>query len=300
MSQDPRFAILEDRGFLSVAGPDRVEFLQGLISNDVEKAGSERALYAALLTPQGKYLHDFFVIALDGALFLDCERARLGDLQKRLTLYKLRADVTLDDRSGEFTAAALFGEGWAGAAGVSGEAGAQASFGGGVAYGDPRLPEAGGRALVPARDARKGLEEAGFRATEAADYDRMRLQLGLPDGSRDLIVEKSILLESGFDELNGLDWDKGCYMGQELTARTKYRGLVKKRLVPVRFDGPPPDPETPVMLGESQVGELRSSLATDDGGIGLALMKLEALENSAELRAGDVAVIPEKPGWMGT
>jgi folate-binding protein YgfZ len=298
MSQQPLFSILEGRGLLAVAGPDRVEFLQGLVSNDVMKAGPDRALYAALLTPQGKYLHDFFVVAMNNVLFLDCERARQEDLQKRLTLYKLRADVTLDDRSGEFTVSALFGNGWAGAAGVSGEAGAQASFGGGVAYGDPRLSDAGGRALLPAGDAETGLEAAGFTAAEAADYDRLRLGLGLPDGSRDLVVEKSILLESGFDELNGLDWDKGCYMGQELTARTKYRGLVKKRLVPVTFDGPPPAPETPVMLGEKEVGELRSALPADDGGMGLALLRLEALENSAGLKAAGVAVTPQKPGWM--
>ena len=297
MGQDPRYALLEDRGLLAVQGPDRAEFLQGLVSNDVEKAGPDRAVYAALLTPQGKYLFDFFIIGLDDALFLDCERARLEELKKRLTVYKLKADVTLDDRSGDFAVSALYGEGWAEAAGLEASAGTARPFAGGIAYSDPRLPEAGGRAVVPASGAGRAFETAGFTATDAADYDRMRLGLGLPDASRDLIVEKSILLESGFDELNGVDWDKGCYMGQELTARTKYRGLVKKRLVPVALAGPPPEPGTPVMLGESEAGELRSSAATGNGGIGLALLRLDALENPAELKAGDVPVTPRKPEW---
>ena len=116
------------------------------------------------------------------------------------------------------------------------------------------------------------------------------------------MVGKSILLESGFGELNGVDWDKGCYMGQELTARTKYRGLVKKRLVPVIFDGPPPAPETPVMLGEKEAGELRSSLPADDGGIGLALLRLDSMaeadETETALKAGAVTVTQAKPSWM--
>jgi folate-binding protein YgfZ len=126
----------------------------------------------------------------------------------------------------------------------------------------------------------------------------LRLGLGLPDGSRDLVVDKSILLESGFDELNGVDWKKGCYMGQELTARTKYRGLVKKRLVPVVLDGAPPDPGTPVMLAGREAGELRSAAATENGGIGLALLRLESLAEAGGMTAGDVGVTPRKAPWM--
>ena len=301
-SGDFRVATLYGDGAGSVGGKDRATFLQGLVSNDIGKVGPKRAVYAALLTPQGKYLHDFFVVGLDDALLLDCERARLDDLKKRLSMFKLRADVTLDDRSGDFRVATLYGDGAGEALGLSGDAGSAAAFGGGIAFIDPRLEEAGGRAVLPVEGAGKTLEDAGLKATDAPEYDRLRLQLGLPDGSRDLVVEKSTLLESGFDELNGVDWDKGCYMGQELTARTKYRGLVKKRLVPVIFDGPPPAPETPVMLGEKEAGELRSSLPVDDGGIGLALLRLDSMaeadETDTALKAGAVTVTPAKPDWM--
>ncbi|HJO74255.1 MAG TPA: folate-binding protein [Rhodospirillales bacterium] len=291
MTDNPRFAILEDRGILAVSGSDRTDFLQGLVSNDIGKVAPGHAVYAALLTPQGKYLHDFFVSEATGEgadmLLLDCELGGLADLQKRLSIYKLRADVSLEDRSGDFTVAAIFGEG-----------SIEAAMEGVAVYADPRLAKAGVRCVLAKADAQTLLEKAGFTATEPADYDRLRLTLGLPDASRDLIPEKSILLENGFDELNGIDWDKGCYMGQELTARTKYRGLVKKRLMPVTFVGPPPEPGTPIMLGEKEAGEVRSSQPAEDGGIGLALIRLEALENSADLMAGGVVVTPQKPDWM--
>jgi folate-binding protein YgfZ len=302
MTENPRFVILDDRGLLAVTGPDRVSFLQGLVSNDMEKAGPGRAVYAALLSPQGKYLYDFFVVELDGALLLDCERAGLEGLAKRLSLYKLRADVTIEDRSDEFCVAALFGDGALAALALAHEPGAALAFGGGMAFTDPRLTAVGGRSVLPRPEAEAALIATGCDPAEASDYDSLRLHLGLPDASRDLIAEKSILLEGGFDELNGVDWDKGCYMGQELTARTKYRGLIKKRLMPVTFDGPPPEPGTPVMAGEKEAGEVRSSLQTAGGGIGLALMRLapmaEAAETGADLLAEGIKVTPTRPDWM--
>jgi len=160
----------------------------------------------------------------------------------------------------------------------------------------------GGRAVLPRDTAEAVLRKAGLVKATTAEYDRLRLSLGLPDGSRDLVVDKSILLESGFDELNGVDWKKGCYMGQELTARTKYRGLVKKRLVPVVLDGPPPQPGTQVTLAGREAGEMRSAAATEKGGIGLALLRLESLAEADQaeggLRAGDVRVTPAKARWM--
>jgi len=292
MTVTPRYVLLENRGILAVSGPDRTDFLQGLVSNDIGKVAPGHAVYAALLTPQGKYLHDFFIseaVTGEGAetLLLDCELGGLEALQKRLSMYKLRADVSMEDRSGDFAVAAIFGEG-----------SIETALEGVAVYADPRLPKAGVRSVLAKTDAQAILEKAGFTATEPAEYDRLRLTLGLPDASRDLIPEKSILLENGFDELNGIDWDKGCYMGQELTARTKYRGLVKKRLMPVTFAGPPPDPGSLIMLGEKEAGEVRSSQLTEDGGIGLALIRLEALENSAELMTGGIIVTPQKPDWM--
>ena len=302
MTEQSRFAILDDRGLLAVGGDDRVPFLQGLVSNDMNNVGPARAVYAALLTAQGKYLHDFFVLAHAGALLLDCERARLDDLRKRLSIYKLRSKVTLEDASDNFSVAALFGDDWRDGFGLGEAAGATVAFAGGIVCVDPRLADAGGRAVLPRGTAEAALSKAGLVKATTAEYDRLRLSLGLPDGSRDLVVDKSILLESGFDELNGVDWKKGCYMGQELTARTKYRGLVKKRLVPVVLDGPPPQPGTQVTLAGREAGEMRSAAATEKGGIGLALLRLESLVEADHagggLQAGSVRVIPAKARWM--
>jgi folate-binding protein YgfZ len=128
-----------------------------------------------------------------------------------------------------------------------------------------------------------------------AAYDALRLPLGVPDGSRDLQVEKALLLENGFDELNGVDWKKGCYMGQELTARTKYRALIKKRLFPVRIEGALPDPGTPVVRDGEEVGELRSGT----GDRALAMLRLDAVRgNGPPLTAGGARLLPETPPWM--
>jgi folate-binding protein YgfZ len=295
---EPSYILLKDRAILSVAGEDAVEFLQGLVSNDTHKVGPERAIHAALLTPQGKFLHDFFVVQGAEGLLLDCEGGRADDLKRRLGLYKLRSRVTVEDRSESFAVAALLGDGWPEAAGLSPERGRAAPLASGVAYVDPRHAGLGGRALVLADGVRAALEDAGFKAADADAYDSLRLSLGIPDGSRDTVVEKAVLLECGFDEMGSVDWDKGCYMGQELTARTKYRGLVKKRLVPVRIDGPLPDAGTPVMLADREAGEVRSGR----DGIALALLRLERMQEAADsgtpLTAGEARLTPEKPDWV--
>src|SRR5689334_17984285 len=288
-------ALLEARGVLGISGADARPFLQGLISNDVTKVTPAHAVWAALLTAQGKWLHDFFVTELDGALLLETERDRLPDLAKRLRLYKLRSQIEIAPRD-DLAVAALWPDAALDALGLAHEPGAAAPRAGGVVHVDPRLPALGARAVVP----RDRLDDAlfGFDRAPAADYDRLRLSLGVPDGSRDFVAEKSILLENGVDELNGVDWKKGCYVGQELTARTKYRGLIKKRLMPVGIDGPLPAPGTLVMLGAREAGEMRS--AAD--GIGLALLRLEMVDAAAlegeKLRAGEATLSVHRPDWM--
>jgi len=292
------YVVLEERGVLAVAGDDASPFLQGLISNDINKVSGERAIHAALLTPQGKYLHDFFVAeAPDGGFLLDCERTRLDDLAKRLTLYKLRSKVEISDHSDQWLVAALPGVQAAAALGLAGEPGRAAAQAGGVAFVDPRLAALGARAILPRDGAAGVLSDLGFSVGARTDYDLLRLDLGVPDGSRDMVIDKSILLESGFDELNGVDWGKGCYMGQELTARTKYRGLIKKRLLPIEIEGALPEAGTPVTLDGKEVGEVRSTAPTGSGGRGLALIRLEHLEDGGPFEAAGARITPHKPDW---
>ena len=284
------------RAVLEIAGEDRRAFLQGLVSNDVEKVAPDRAIYAALLTAQGKYLHDFFIAEIGDAFLIDAEAARLADLKRRLGLYRLRAKVTLGENGDRYIVAAAFGSDALNLLDLPAEPGAAVPFAGGIAYVDPRLPELGARLLLRRGAGLAPLQSAGFRIDDGTEYDRLRLSLGIPDGSRDLAVEKAILLESGFEELNGIDWQKGCYIGQELTARTKYRALIKKRLMPVVIDGPLPAPGTLVMLGDQEAGEMRSGR----DGLGLALLRLEAVAEASAgkpLTAGTATLVPRKPGW---
>ncbi len=291
----PSAVLLEHRGVLRVGGPDSRSFLQGVVTADVERVDPGRAAWSAFLTPQGKFLHEFFLVEADGALLLDCEAGRRADLMKRLSIYKLRSKAEIEDATDSLAIVALVGEGALAAAGLPAESGSAAAFAGGVAFVDPRLAALGGRALLPRDGAAAALEGAGFRLGTLADYDRVRLALGVPDGSRDLEVERSILLENGFDELGGVDWKKGCYMGQELTARTKYRGLVKKRLMPVRIDGPAPEPGTPVLREGKEAGVMRSAC----DGVGLALLRLDRLEGTGAggLAAGEARLTAQRPDW---
>jgi folate-binding protein YgfZ len=297
MTEATSFTLLPERAILAVAGSDRRSFLQGLISNDVERVGPDRAIHAALLTAQGKYLHDFFIAEQGEVLLLDAEAARLADLQRRLGIYRLRAKVTIAPAP-ELAVAVAFGGDAAAALRLPEAAGAAAALAGGIAFVDPRLAALGVRVIAPREAIAPALAAAGMAQADFAAYDRLRLGHGVPDGSRDLAVEKAILLESGFDELNGVDWQKGCYVGQELTARTKYRGLVKKRLMPVAVDGALPPPGTIVTLGAEEAGEIRSGR----DGVAIALLRLDSVaaagQGKTPLRAGEASVTPMPPGWL--
>ncbi|MCR0982941.1 CAF17-like 4Fe-4S cluster assembly/insertion protein YgfZ [Roseomonas populi] len=262
-------ALLPDRGLVAVSGPDRETFLQGLVSNDVAALGTGMR-WAALLSPQGKWMSDFLMfeapaIAPD-AILLDLPRADAAMVVERLSRFRLRAKVALSELSGEVPVGAVWAEEPPMAA---------------VARRDPRLEAAGWRTYGTALEG------------DPADYDRHRLALGLPDGARDLDRDKTVLLEAGFDELGGIAWEKGCYMGQELTARTRYRGLLKRRLMPVVVEGPLLPRDTPVMMDGATVGDMRSGRE----GRGLALLRLEAARADA-LACGEAVLRPAVPEWM--
>lgn len=291
-----QYALLADRGVVALGGPDAADYLQNLVSNDVTRVTPECTLYACLLTPQGKFLFDFFMArdpARPDGFLLDVEGGRSGELLKRLSMYRLRAKVEIEDASGRFGVAVAFGEGAATALGLAGES-SSCGFAGGLAYVDPRLAALGVRTLTPG-DGSAGLAEAGLQAAEPEAYERFRLDHGIPDGSRDMVIEKFFPLECNFDELHAIDYDKGCYVGQELTARTHHRGTIRKRLMRVDVEGPLPEPGTPLMLGDKNAGEMRSGL--DDRG--LALIRLEHLAGpGVVMTAAGARLRPVLPDWL--
>jgi len=285
-------ALLPERGAIALTGEETVSFLQGLVSNDVENVSPTRAIYATLLSPQGRFLFDFFVMSRHGGLLLDCEAARAADLARKLTMYKLRSKVAVENLSDRMTVAALWGQGAAAAFGLPAEAGAATAVDDVSIYVDPRLPALGLRLMGLREDVSRLLVGKGHSVT-AEDWQRHRLALGVPDGSRDVPVDKGFLLEHNFEELNAIDFKKGCYVGQELTARTKYRGLVRKRLFKVAVEGPLPAPGTLVLRGEHEAGVVYSGI----DGTALALLRLEDVETGEALTAGNAKLTPMKPAY---
>lgn len=252
MAEKKLYATLPKRGLITITGKDRLSFLQALITNDVELLKQQASIYACLLTAQGKFLYDFFVIGGHAHLTLECEGgARAHDLYERLTRYKLRADVSLSIEDNTDI--------YAGFDNLKTPS----------VYHDPRHADMGWRSFAPPE---------GYSEMKFSYWDIHRLKLGIPDGSRDMIPEQSTLLECHIDKFNGLSYEKGCYIGQELTARMHYRGLAKKHLYPVT--GSLPNFGMAITSREGKhIGEMRSSCE----GYGLALLKdvnLSLLENS--------------------
>ncbi|MFP4126063.1 MAG: YgfZ/GcvT domain-containing protein [Alphaproteobacteria bacterium] len=278
-----RWTRLDHRGVLEVSGADSVKLLQGLVSNDLDRLVREPAVYAALLTPQGKYLVDFLVFGRNDGLWLDVEAAQLDDLVRRLTLYRLRADVAFTRRD-DLAVYALFDGDPPPVAGAE------------IDVSDPRLAALGRRVVGPRETIEPALA-AGAASASFADWDRHRLALGVPDGTRDLEPNKALLLENGFVELDGVDFAKGCFVGQELTARMRYRGTVRKRLVPVTLEGRA-EPGTVIRAGDIDVGELRSIREAQ----GLALIRLDRWEQAQAagrpLQAETAVVSPQVPDWL--
>jgi folate-binding protein YgfZ len=267
-------AMLEDRGVISVSGEDATSFLQGLLTNDVERLAPSEARYAALLTPQGKILFDMIVVRAPGqepAYLIDCTAAQAADLAKRLGFYKLRAKVAIADMSADRAVAAFWG---AEAPGVAD----------GVLYTDPRDPRLGWRAILPRPIAAAvGLEHAG-------EYEGLRIAAGTPKGGLDFAYADAFPHDANFDLLHGVDFDKGCYVGQEVVSRMKHRGTARKRVARVKLAGPAPAPGTPVMDGELAVGALGSS----SGREALAMLRIDRVEDASTagrpLSAGGVGL----------
>lgn len=271
-------SVLPERGVLRLGGAEARPFLQGLVTNNVDLAEPGRAVYAALLTPQGKFLFDFFVTAEDDALILDCDGARRADLMKRLAFYKLRAKVEIEDLSATRKVVAFWG--------------AEPPALPGLSFADPRLAALGRRLVAAEPD--EAVKASGAVPLSPADYHRHRIGLGVGDAARDFEPDRTFPLEANFDELNGIDFRKGCFIGQEVTSRTKRRGSVRKRLLPCRVEGDLPKPHTPVRASGREAGLVYSGDA--ESGRVLALLRLDLIDGVV-LEAGDASLTPEKPDW---
>ncbi|MGZ5863327.1 MAG: CAF17-like 4Fe-4S cluster assembly/insertion protein YgfZ [Methyloceanibacter sp.] len=273
-------ALLADRTALRVRGPDAARLLQGLITNDIAKARDGAAIHAGLLTPQGKILFDFFVVPGEEGFLLEVAAGQAADLMKRIVFYKLRAQAEVTEAP--YSVSAVWGERPA------------ALPEGAILYADPRLPTLGYRVLLPAAATLAALGCAD--ASEAA-YHSLRIRLGVPQGGLDYAYGDAFPHEALFDQLHGVDFKKGCYVGQEVVSRMEHRGTARKRVVPVEGTAALPSPGTSIEAGATALGNLGSV----SGSHGLALMRLdraeEALKAGIPLRAGEVTVTLDRPAW---
>ena len=284
-----RICLLPERGVIEVGGPEASAFLQGLVTNDVDKAGPAHVIYAALLTPQGKYLFDFFVLRHGDTYLLDCEAARLAELSKRLNFYKLRAKVTIRDASPDFRVGAAIGPAGLEALGLPSIAGSAKMLNDAIVYTDPRHAAMGARLMLPLADL------DAYEITPTDTYHQLRISLGIAEGAADIAIEKYFLLEANFEELNGVDFKKGCYVGQELVSRMKHRNAVRKRILPVRIEGPCPPAGAPILAAGREAGRLHSI----HGENALAYLRLTALALGAPaLQCGAAKLAPRVPDWL--
>jgi folate-binding protein YgfZ len=280
-------ALLPDRGVVKVAGEDARRFLNGLVTADIDKVTPERAAYAALLTPQGKIMVDMIVaeaLAEDGGgLFIDAPRALCLTLVQRLNFYKLRAKVIVEDLSEVLGVLAS----WDGAA--------LSEYG--LAYADPRLPALGNRCMLPPHLANEAAADLGATLVEASEYETHRIALGVPRGGLDFTYNDAFPHEADMDQLHGVDFEKGCYVGQEVVSRVEHRGTARKRVVPISFADFAPEAGFAVKVGDTDAGIMGSSAH----GRGLAMLHLgrvgEAIANGTPILCGGVALRPEKPDW---
>jgi tRNA-modifying protein YgfZ len=262
---------LSDRAVIALEGTDARSFLQGLITNDLEHLSPGRGLYAALLSPQGKILFDFLIAEGDGALLLDCSAADAEALVKKLKQYRLRAKIEIALRP----QLAVY-------AGLTGRPGERA-----ISFADPRLAVLGPRSIG-------AVAEMPADLPGPATYHVARLDLGVPEGN-DFGSDRIFALDAGLDELGAIAFDKGCYVGQELTARMKHRGTDRKRILTISADVALPGAGSELKAGETVLGELVSVY----GAKAFALVRLDRLDvANGQLMVDEIPVALIRPKWL--
>lgn len=282
-----RAAILNDRSALRVTGSDSRKFLENVITNDVDSLAPDQARFAALLTPQGKIIADFFVVGVSeddgGGFLLDAPAAIADEIAKKLGFYKLRADVTVELRNDLSIAAVLEGK-------ATNEVG--------IVFDDPRHQDMGQRIILPAQDAKADLEKAGFEIADPEKYHGKRIAIGIPEGGKDFTYNDAYPHEADMDQLNGIDFKKGCFIGQEVVSRMERKTTPRTRIVQATFETAP-FPGVDIKAGERVAGHMGSGV----NGQGLALVRLdrvhEALSKGEKITAGGIEISLKKPQWAG-
>ena len=286
--------ILEDRGLLYINGEETKKFLQNIITNNIENVSESRSCFSALLTPQGKYLYDFIIIKHKSGFFLDCEKEIIDDLYKQLNLYKLRSKVEILNLSNEFVVASLNKEKFLEIESSKNEEGFTIKFREDPILLDPRSKELGARLIINLEKLYLSLKKLGLEVSDVNEYYNLSHELGIPQINTRNLQDKIFGIECNFEELNGIDFQKGCYVGQENTARIKLKDKLNKRLFAIKvLDGELNSEE--ITFENKNIGKLLINNKNP-----FALLKLEnkKFNFDANLKCGDASIKAIKPSWV--
>jgi len=262
--------LLQDRGIVAVSGDDSRSFLQGLITNDIAKVSDKQAIFACLLSPQGKFLYDFFIIESQGNLLIETEKSIIPELIKRLSFYKLRAKVEIKELPN-------LQVGWIENKNIPHPNTLQEGEGTSVIFTDPRSNELGMRIIA------EDLTSSGDEST----YDSTRIKLCIAEGSKDLTANRSLPIEFAYDKINAIDFNKGCYVGQEVTARSKHRATLHKFIHFIEAKTDLPAKDTAIF---DQAGKEVGYSLSSQGNIGLAIINIEAAKTAELLKADEIEI----------
>ena len=286
--------ILEDRGLLYINGDDAKEFLQNIITNNIENVSEDRSCFSVLLTPQGKYLYDFIIIKHKSGFLLDCEKEIIDDLYKKLNLYKIRSKVEILNLSNEFVVASLSKEKFLEIENSKDKEGSTIKFREDPIFLDPRSKELGARLIINLEKLYLSLKKLGLEISEVDEYYNHSHLLGIPQVDTKYLQDKIFGIECNFEELNGIDFRKGCYVGQENTARIKLKDKLNKRLFAIKvLEGQINSEE--ITFKNKNIGRLLINNKYP-----FALLKLEnkKFDFDIDLKCGDAKIKALKPYWF--
>ena len=287
--------ILEDRGILFVNGLDAKEFLQNLVTNDINKVDNSNSCFASLLTPQGKFLFDFLIVKHKNGYFIDCEKKQADNLFKKLNIYKLRSKVEIMNLSNEFVIAAFSYEKFMSFKEAKDILGYTFKYREDPVLLDPRHKKLGGRLIINLEKLYLSLKKLDLKSTEPNEYYKFSHELGIPQRDMDKLSDKLFGIECNFEELNGIDFKKGCYVGQENTSRIKLRNKLSKRLLPIQLIKGNLEEGASIFNNENEVGKV---LINNDQPFGLIKYLSDHFNHEAEFRSENATFKIKKPDWI--
>ena len=286
--------ILEDRGLLFISGDDAKEFLQNIITNDINAVSENNSCFAGLLSPQGKYLYDFIVVKHKSGFFLDCEKKIIDELYKQLTLYKLRSKVEILNLSNEFVIAALHKDKFLELENTQDLNGYTTKFREDTVFLDPRNTELGARLIINLEKLYLSLKKLNLQSSNIDEYYSLSHSLGIPQINTKELQNKLFGIECNFEELNGIDFKKGCYVGQENTARIKHKNKLSKRILPITVLEGKLDDEI-IKINNNEIGKV---LIKNNKPFALIKLKEKDFEFNKEINCSKAKILFKKPQWL--